>query len=81
MDNDDPDNNNNDDNDNDNTEDNLIARRRWTCDACGCHTNIVRVDRNCTICGTSSSSMGGGGGGGGGGSYHYGKFWLFVGRV
>ena len=35
---------------------NHLFAQRWTCDACGCNTNHVGSDRNCTICGTSSSS-------------------------
>lgn len=30
------------------------APRRWTCDACGCHTN-TETDTSCSICGTSQS--------------------------
>ena len=32
------------------------APRRWTCDACGCHTN-TESDTSCSICGTSQSGM------------------------
>ena len=37
---------------------NLLAAappQRWTCEACGCNTNIVLSDQNCTICGTSNT--------------------------
>ena len=30
------------------------AEERWTCEACGCNTNL-ESDRSCTICGTSRS--------------------------
>ena len=35
--------------------------RRWTCEACGCNTNIISDDtseaeRTCSVCGTSQSS-------------------------
>jgi len=31
------------------------APERWTCEACGCNTNLT-TDRSCTICGTSQSN-------------------------
>jgi hypothetical protein len=30
---------------------------RWTCEACGCHTNTA-ADRSCSICGTSQQPLG-----------------------
>jgi hypothetical protein len=35
--------------------------RRWTCEACGCNTNVISEtnpdgDRSCSVCGTSQSS-------------------------
>ena len=32
----------------------VAAEARWTCEACGCHTN-TETDTSCTICGTSQS--------------------------
>ena len=46
-----------DDDNNEEEEDvNHQLAQRWTCDACGCNTNHVTSDRNCTICGTSNTS-------------------------
>jgi hypothetical protein len=35
-----------------------VAAERWTCEACGCHTNTTASDRNCSICGTSPQAAG-----------------------
>jgi len=35
-------------------EEESASTSRWTCDACGCHTN-QSTDRTCSICGTSNS--------------------------
>jgi hypothetical protein len=35
-----------------------VAAERWTCEACGCHTNTTAADRNCSICGTSPQAAG-----------------------
>ena len=40
--------------DNENSLSASNSNERWTCEACGCHTNQL-MDTNCTICGTSNS--------------------------
>jgi rubrerythrin len=40
--------------DDDNLNNRLALPQRWTCEACGCNTNVMS-DRNCTICGTSNT--------------------------
>jgi hypothetical protein len=44
-----------DDNDANNNSSLTSTNRLWTCDACGCNTNLVTSDRNCTICGTPNN--------------------------
>ena len=38
------------------------APARWTCEACGCHTNTEATDPvSCGVCGTNRMRMGAGG--------------------